>query len=71
LLQPTRNRKVGAVVVFTQGLVGPPECVRRRWVLVVNPHAHLHVPEKLLESFEALDESQHLGLLHPKRVVPA
>jgi hypothetical protein len=62
LLQPTRNRKVGAVVFFEQGSVGPPEAIRRRWRVVVNPHAHIEIPERLLSGFESLDESESYGL---------
>ena len=41
LLQPNRNRKVGAVAFFEQGCVGPPEAIRWRWRVLINPHAQL------------------------------
>jgi hypothetical protein len=61
LLQPTRNRKVGAVVFFTQSAVGPPEAIRRRWMVLENPHAQFPIPERLLAGFESLDESSAYG----------
>jgi hypothetical protein len=69
LLQPARNRKVGAVAFFHQGLLGPREAIRRRWRVLVNPHAHVPVPEALLASLESLDESIRYGLPRPQRLV--
>lgn len=69
LLQPTRNRRVGAVVFFDQGSLGPPEAIRRRWRILVNPHAHFSVPEQLLSGLESLDESKAYGLPRAERVV--
>ena len=57
ILRPNQNRKVGAVVLFEQGVLGPPEAIRRRWKAIVNQHAHIAVPDSLLEGFEPLDES--------------
>jgi hypothetical protein len=68
LLQPTRNRKVGAVAFFDQRLLGPPGTIRRRWRLLVNSYAHLPVPEHLLTGIESLDESSAYGLPRPDRV---
>ena len=56
LFQPGRNRKVGAIALFQQGLLGPPEAIRRRWYILRNPHAHLPVPESLLEGIESLTD---------------
>jgi hypothetical protein len=69
LLQPARNRKVGAIVFFDQGSLGPPEAIRRRWKVLVNPHAHIQVPERLLAGLESLDESDAYRLPHPARVI--
>jgi hypothetical protein len=69
LLQPNRNRKVGAVVFFDQGSLGPPEAIRRRWRVLVNRHAHLSVPDTLLTSIESLDESEAYGLQRMERIV--
>ncbi len=69
LLQPTRNRKVGAVVFFEQGSLGPPEAIRRRWRVLVNPYAYLSVPDRLLTGLESLDESEAYGLERAERVI--
>ena len=69
LLQPCQNRKVGAVTFFEQGCVGPPEGIRRRWRVLVNPHAHIQIPEVLLDGFESLDESICYSLARPERLV--
>jgi hypothetical protein len=71
LFQPTRNRKVGAVVLFEQGCLGPPESVRRRWRVLINRHAHLAVSGNLLSGFKSLDESESCGLERPERIVVA
>jgi hypothetical protein len=72
LLQPTRNRRVGAVAFFDQGVLVPPVQIRRRWRVLVNPHAHHTVPETLLSGLESLDESQHYGIeRYPRLVAPS
>ncbi|MCI0628555.1 MAG: hypothetical protein L0387_44060 [Acidobacteria bacterium] len=71
LLQPGRNRRVGAVAFFEGGLLGPPEAIRRRWRVLMNPHAHVQVPEALLSGIESLDESSWYGLPRPERLVAA
>jgi hypothetical protein len=69
ILRPDQNRKVGAVALFDQAVVGPPEAIRRRWQLVVNPHAHVKIPEVLLDGLESMDDSSNWGLRHLERVV--
>lgn len=69
LLQPKRNRRVGAVAFFDQGVLGPPERIRRRWRVLVNPYAHHTVPEPLLSALESLDESEHYGIPRYPRLV--
>ena len=54
--------KIGAVLFFDQGSVGPPEKVSRRWRIVVNPAAAFAIPESLLSTIESLDESSRFGL---------
>ena len=71
LLQPSRNRKVGAVAFFEQGCVGPPEAIRRRWRVLINPHAHVQIPEVLLDGLESLDESKWHGLARLERLIAA
>ena len=36
--------------------------VRRRWRVVVNPYAHIPVPDCLLTGIESVDESEAHGL---------
>ena len=56
LLQPKRNRKVGAIALFKQGVLGPPEAIRRNWKVVVNSYAHVPVPPTLLQGLESLSD---------------
>ena len=69
LLQPTRNRKVGAVLFFEQGVLGPPEATRRRWRVLTNSHARHQIPESVLAGFESLDESSFHGMSRAERLV--
>ena len=69
LLQPTRNRNVGVVAFFDQNIAGQSMAPRRRWRVVVNTHARIQVPEKLISEIESLDESVELGMRKPKRIV--
>lgn len=62
LLQPGRNRKVGAVALFDGGMLGPPEAIRRRWHVIVNLHAHHAIPARLVDDLRSLDESRYFGL---------
>ena len=71
LLQPKRNRNVSAVAFFDQGLLGPPEAIRRRWRIVVNPFAHVLIPETLLADIESLDESNHYNSPREPRLTAA
>lgn len=70
LLQPSRNRKVGAVVFFDQASVGPPEAIRRKWRVLVNPFAHMQIPKTLLDGLESLDESTDWGTASSPRPAP-
>jgi hypothetical protein len=54
--------KIGAVVFFHQGCLGPPERVRRRWRIIDNPHAALRISETLMSGLESLDESMYYGI---------
>jgi hypothetical protein len=60
--------KIGAVVFFDQGCLGPPERMRRRWRVVTNPSAFVHPPESLLSGLESLDESTNYGLARKSRL---
>jgi len=61
--------KIGAVAFFHQGWRGPPEAVRRRWHIVVNPRAEIPIPDTLLTGLESLDESDHWGLERKPRLI--
>lgn len=59
LFQPCQNRKVGAVLLFDQGSLGPPEAIRHRWKVLVNPYCHIAVRSTIIEDIKALDESRY------------
>ncbi len=65
VLQPTQNRKVGAVALFEQGILGPPEAIRRRWCVIANPHVRAAIPASLIKGLRSLDESHHFGMPSP------
>lgn len=64
-LPGTDFEKIGTVLFFDQGCLGPPERVRRRWRVIDNPCASLCAPQKLLSAIESLDDSQYYGM--PRR----
>jgi hypothetical protein len=56
-LQPKRNRRVGAVILFDSGaLMGPPFTIRQRWRVIENPYAYVSIPRSLINAISALDE---------------
>jgi hypothetical protein len=62
-LQPVRNRRVGAVILFEQGsFMGPPFTIRQRWRVIENPYAYRPVPRSLINAISALDESAAWGV---------
>jgi hypothetical protein len=61
--------KIGVVAFFYEGWRGPPEGVRRRWRIVVNPRAEIPIPETLLTGLESLDESSHWDLERKERLI--
>lgn len=61
-LPGTDFAKIGAVIFFDQGCLGPPERICRRWRVVKNPSASMQIPGTLLSAFESLDESTHYGV---------
>jgi hypothetical protein len=66
VFQPKQNRKVGAVVLFEQGVLGCPEAISRQWRVTTNPYAHLAIPHSLIHGFESLDQSERwLGKHEP------
>jgi hypothetical protein len=60
--------KIGAVLFFDQTCLGPPEKIRRRWRVVVNPVAQMPVPAALLDQIESLDESGFYDLVAKPRL---
>ena len=54
LMQPGRNRNVGAIAFFEQSLHGPPEDICRKWLVIENPHAHKPIPRRLLQDIQSL-----------------
>jgi hypothetical protein len=61
-LPGTDYEKIGAIAFFEQGVLGPPERIRRRWRIVENPHADHRVPPGILLALESLDESKYWGV---------
>jgi len=57
--QPTRNLRIGAVVLFEGGIVAPQSDLWERWQVLRNPHALLKPPEALLQKIEALDDGPY------------
>jgi hypothetical protein len=57
--QPGQNRRIGAVIFFSRGLVGTPITTRQQWAVVANPYAYCPVPADFLELVASLDESAH------------
>ncbi len=54
--QPTRNRRIGAVVLYEKsGLVGPTSKIWPRWRVLRNPHAYVPAPQSLLDAIGTLD----------------
>jgi hypothetical protein len=54
--QPGRNRRVGAVALYYQGLGGTPPAIRRRWRVLVNPYALVPVPDSLIHAILLRDQ---------------
>jgi hypothetical protein len=57
--QPGQNRRIGAVIFFSRGLVGTPITIRQQWAVVANPHAYRPIPADFLQLVASLDESAH------------
>jgi hypothetical protein len=55
-LQPTRNRRVGAIILYEQSLSAHDGNIYQRWEVLRNPHAYKRIPESLLERIEILNE---------------
>ncbi|SRR6266568_342598 len=57
--QPTRNRRIGAVVLYETAIIGQKSQVWTRWRVIKNPHAYVPVPERLLDSIATLDQRDY------------
>jgi hypothetical protein len=67
--QPTQNRRIGAVVFFSHGMVGIPLATRQIWAVVVNEYAYCPIPRAFLDKLTALDESLHYRGVPPPTAV--
>jgi hypothetical protein len=57
--QPTRNRRVGAIVLYYQAHhPDSPPTIRQCWRVVKNPHAYLSIPDSLINSVLTRDETR-------------
>lgn len=56
--QPTQNRRVGAVALFSAGTIITDCSVRRLWKVITNPLARQPVPADLVEKIRIVDESK-------------
>jgi len=57
--QPGQNRRIGAVIFFSRGLLGDPITTREQWAIVPNPHAYHPIPSDFLAQISSLDESAY------------
>jgi len=58
-LQPSRNRRVGAIILFEQvqeATTHSPAVIRQRWQVIENPYAYKPIPRSLVTAISALDE---------------
>jgi hypothetical protein len=61
-LQPKRNRRVGAAILFDHGsFMGSSLTIRQRWRVIENPYAYWPVHRALINAISALDESAAWG----------
>lgn len=67
--QPGQNRRIGAVVFFSRGLVGIPLAARQVWAVVANEHAYHPIPPEFLARVASLDESAHFRGSPPDQAV--
>jgi hypothetical protein len=61
LLQPTKNRRIGAVVLFRSLYSAHLDRGYRLWWIVENPHAYMPIPKNILEVFRDFDESEKIS----------
>jgi hypothetical protein len=61
MLQPTKNRRIGAVALFQSFFSVHLDRGYRLWSVVENPNAFHPVPPAILRAFAALDEGEQIG----------
>ncbi len=57
--QPTRNRRVGAIVLLEGGVMPPQFDLFERWLVLRNPHALVKPPESLLRQIETINDGPY------------
>jgi len=67
--QPGQNRRIGAVVFFSRGLVGVPLASRHMWAVVQNEYAYHPIPPEFLDNLASLDESAYFRGSPPRAAV--
>lgn len=63
--QPTQNRRVGAVILFSSALCGIPLAIRQVWKVVLNQYAYQPIPGAFLDVLTSQDESSFIGAAPP------
>jgi hypothetical protein len=56
-LQPTQNRRFGAVILFFAGVTGDKMIPCQEWRVIRNPHGYKPIPEVLLEKIRSPDSA--------------
>lgn len=59
--QPTQNRRLGAVILYSTALVAGYERIWQRWRVVENPFAAVPIATDVLTAFRALDDGPYPG----------
>ena len=54
--QPTRNTRVGAVILYDAATIANPIAVRQRWRVIANPHARRPIPPEFLQTLQQLHD---------------
>jgi hypothetical protein len=57
--QPTRNLRIGAVILFEGSTVGSKAANWERWTVLRNPHAYRTPPNSLLDQIASLDSGPY------------
>jgi hypothetical protein len=60
--QPTQNRRIGAVILYSTALMGGYERIWQRWRVVPNPFATTPLEPSLLTAIGKLDDGPYPGM---------